>query len=57
MAPEMQEEFWGVSVNSETYQSWCHKILVMAPEMQEGFFYKFMSVLQSSTELAGARDI
>ena len=38
--------------------SWCHEILVTAPGMQEEFLYKFilifMSVFQSSTELAHA---
>ena len=46
-----------INVYASAYASvWCHEILVMAPEKQEEFFYKFISVLQSSTELAHARD-
>ena len=52
-----REEFLVVLVNSQMCQSWCHEILVTAPEMRERFFYKFISVLQSSTELARARDM
>ena len=50
-----------ILVNSQMCQSWCHKILVTATEIArgEGVFYKFImvSVLQSSTELARARDM
>ena len=38
------EEFWCVSVNSETYQSWCHDILVTAPEIWEGNFWWYQLI-------------
>ena len=45
-----------VNVYVSKPSNWCHEILVTAPKMQEGILYKFifmfMSVLQSSTELA-----
>ena len=57
MAPEMQEGNWYFQLLF-ILQFGAMTILVMAPEMQEDFFYKFivmfMSVFQSSTELAHA---
>ena len=45
-----------VNVYVSKPSNWCHEILVTAPKLQEGILYKFifmfMSVLQSSTELA-----
>ena len=48
--------FWSCQLTHRCNKAWCHEILVTAPEMQEEF-YKFISVLQSSTELAHARNV
>ena len=71
MAPEIARaggNFWYCQLTHKCNKAWCHEILVTAPEIARGVpvdlificllgILMFMSVLQSSTELAHARDI
>ena len=55
---DMRGKLLVISANLQYNKTWCHETMILAPEIWEGILYKFilmfMSVFQSSTELAHA---